>query len=74
MARWPRSSALAAGLLSAALVVLVRLPPFIATLGVMGITRGAAFIITEGRYFDVSSKLPAAGGRSACPPTGSRRS
>ena len=38
-------------------IVLVRLPPFIATLGVMGITRGAAFIITEGRYFDVSSKL-----------------
>jgi ribose/xylose/arabinose/galactoside ABC-type transport system permease subunit len=48
---------LAAGTLSSALVVLVRLPPFIATLGVMGITRGAAFIITEGRYFDVSSKL-----------------
>jgi len=47
----------AAGLLSAALVVLVRLPPFIATLGVMGITRGAAFIITEGQYFDVSSRL-----------------
>jgi ribose/xylose/arabinose/galactoside ABC-type transport system permease subunit len=48
---------LAAGLLSAALIVLVRLPPFIATLGVMGITRGAAFIITEGQYFDVSSRL-----------------
>ena len=47
----------AAGTLSSALIVLVRLPPFIATLGVMGITRGAAFIITEGRYFDVSSKL-----------------
>jgi ribose/xylose/arabinose/galactoside ABC-type transport system permease subunit len=47
----------AAGLLSAALVVIVRLPPFIATLGVMGITRGAAFIITQGQYFDVSSKL-----------------
>src|SRR6186713_2986191 len=47
----------ACGLASAALVVLVRLPPFIATLGVMGIARGAAFIITEGRYFDVSSKL-----------------
>jgi ribose/xylose/arabinose/galactoside ABC-type transport system permease subunit len=46
------------GLLSAALVVLVRLPPFIATLGVMGIARGAAFILTEGRYFDVSSALP----------------
>jgi ribose transport system permease protein len=45
------------GLLSAALVVFVRLPPFIATLGVMGIARGAAFILTEGRYFDVSSVL-----------------
>jgi ribose transport system permease protein len=49
---------LASGLLTAALVVLVRLPPFIATLGMMGVTRGLAFIITEGRYFDVSSKLP----------------
>lgn len=49
---------LLAGALSSALVVLVRLPPFIATLGVMGITRGLGFIITEGRYFDVSSKLP----------------
>jgi ribose/xylose/arabinose/galactoside ABC-type transport system permease subunit len=48
-----------AGILSAALIVLVRLPPFIATLGVMGIARGAAFIITEGRYFDLSSRLPA---------------
>ena len=48
----------AAGVLSSVLVVFVRLPPFIATLGVMGITRGIAFIITEGRYFDVSSKLP----------------
>ena len=48
----------ACGLLTAALVVLVRLPPFIATLGVMGIARGAAFIITEGRYFDVSGELP----------------
>lgn len=62
---WPLGAAMAAGLatgvaagiLSSALVVLARLPPFIATLGVMGITRGAAFIITEGRYFDVSSKL-----------------
>ena len=62
---WPLGASMAAGLvvglaagaLSSALVVLVRLPPFIATLGVMGITRGAAFIITEGRYFDVSSHL-----------------
>jgi ribose transport system permease protein len=46
------------GVLSAVLVVLVRLPPFIATLGVMGMARGAAFIITEGRYFDVSGELP----------------
>jgi ribose/xylose/arabinose/galactoside ABC-type transport system permease subunit len=64
---WPLGASMGAGLavgvlsglLSAALIVLVRLPPFIATLGVMGITRGAAFIITEGRYFDVSSSLPA---------------
>jgi ribose transport system permease protein len=47
----------ASGLFTAALVVTVRLPPFIATLGVMGITRGLAFIITEGQYFDVSSRL-----------------
>jgi ribose transport system permease protein len=51
--------AAACGLLSAALIVLAGLPPFIATLGVMGIARGVAFIITEGRYFDVSSALPA---------------
>jgi ribose/xylose/arabinose/galactoside ABC-type transport system permease subunit len=48
---------LAAGALSSILIVLVRLPPFIATLGVMGITRGVAFIVTEGRYFDLSSRL-----------------
>ncbi|HXH06863.1 MAG TPA: ABC transporter permease [Vicinamibacterales bacterium] len=47
-----------AGLLTAALIVVVGLPPFIATLGVMGIARGVAFIVTEGRYFDVSSELP----------------
>ena len=46
-----------AGLVSSALIVLVKLPPFIATLGVMGITRGIAFIITEGQYYDLSSKL-----------------
>jgi ribose/xylose/arabinose/galactoside ABC-type transport system permease subunit len=51
-------TAIACGSLSAALIVLVGLPPFIATLGVMGIARGVAFIITEGRYFDVSSALP----------------
>jgi ribose/xylose/arabinose/galactoside ABC-type transport system permease subunit len=53
------SAAVACGALSAVLVTGVRLPPFIATLGVMGIARGAAFIITEGRYFDVSGALPA---------------
>jgi ribose/xylose/arabinose/galactoside ABC-type transport system permease subunit len=46
-----------AGSLTSVLVVAVKLPPFIATLGVMGMTRGLAFIITEGRYFDLSSKL-----------------
>jgi ribose/xylose/arabinose/galactoside ABC-type transport system permease subunit len=48
-----------AGAVSAMLVVTIGLPPFIATLGVMGITRGLAFIITEGRYIDVSAHLPA---------------
>jgi len=48
----------ACGVLTASLVVPIGLPPFIATLGVMGIARGAGFIITEGRYFDVSSRLP----------------
>jgi ribose/xylose/arabinose/galactoside ABC-type transport system permease subunit len=64
-ANWPLGSSLlvslavglASGALSALLIVAVKLPPFIATLGVMGITRGLAFIITEGRYFDLSSKL-----------------
>lgn len=48
---------LVTGTLSSILVVKVKLPPFIATLGVMGITRGVAFIITEGQYYDLSSKL-----------------
>ena len=47
-----------AGLLSASLIVRLRLPPFIATLGVMGIWRGLAFIITEARFYDLSAKLP----------------
>ena len=65
-AGWPLAPAIlvallvgiAAGALSATLIVAVKLPPFIATLGVMGITRGVAFIITEGQYFDLSSQLP----------------
>lgn len=64
-AHWPLGLSMLAGLLvgvvtglvSSALIVLVKLPPFIATLGVMGIARGAAFVITEGRYFDVSREL-----------------
>jgi len=64
-AGWPLGASMIAGLsvgvvsglVTSVLIVLVRLPPFIATLGVMGITRGAAFIITEGRYYDVSSHL-----------------
>lgn len=64
-AAWPLPAAMlagllmgvSAGLLSSLLIVSVRLPPFIATLGVMGIARGAAFIITEGRYFDLSAQL-----------------
>lgn len=46
------------GLITSLLIVTVKLPPFIATLGVMGITRGIAFIITEGQYYDISGRLP----------------
>ena len=57
--RRPARSASLSGLLTSLLIVIVKLPPFIATLGMMGITRGIAFIITEGQYYDVSSRLPA---------------
>jgi ribose transport system permease protein len=50
---------IACGAAAAALVVMARLPPFIATLGVMGIARGTAFLVTEGRFYDLSSRLPA---------------
>ena len=49
---------LTAGLASSWLIVGMRLPPFIATLGVMGIWRGAGYIITEARFYDLSAKLP----------------
>ena len=49
---------LVAGLVSSWLIVRVGLPAFIATLGVMGIWRGTAFIVTEARFYDLSSKLP----------------
>lgn len=49
---------LAAGLVSSWLIVGMKLPPFIATLGVMGIWRGVGFIITEARFYDLSAKLP----------------
>ena len=48
----------AAGLASSWLIVRIGLPPFIATLGVMGIARGVAFIITEARYYDLSRQVP----------------
>lgn len=46
------------GVITSILNVTVKLPPFIATLGVMGITRGIAFIVTEGQYYDISGRLP----------------
>jgi ribose transport system permease protein len=49
---------LASGAVSSVLIVRVGLPPFIATLGVMGIARGLAFLVTEGRFYDLSSELP----------------
>ncbi len=49
---------LSAGLVSSWLIVGMKLPPFIATLGVMGIWRGVGYIITEARFYDLSAKLP----------------
>lgn len=49
---------LASGALAALLVVRVGLPPFIATLGLMGIARGLAFVVTEGRFYDLSARIP----------------
>ena len=66
-AGWPLPAAIAAGVsvglasgaLAAALIVGARLPPFIATLGTMGIARGLAFLVTEGRFYDLSRWLSA---------------
>ncbi len=66
VAGWSLPASMAAGLLvgplaglaSSWLVVKVKVPPFIATLGVMGIWRGFGFVVTEARFYDLSSKLP----------------
>jgi ribose/xylose/arabinose/galactoside ABC-type transport system permease subunit len=60
---WASASAgllvgLVVGLISSWLIVRVGLPPFIATLGLMGIARGTAYIVTEARFYDLSAKLP----------------
>lgn len=65
-AGWPLVPSAAAGLLVGAavglvsswLIVGVGLPPFIATLGMMGVARGVAFIVTEARYYDLSRRIP----------------
>jgi ribose transport system permease protein len=64
-AGWPLGLAALAGVavgglsggLAALLVVGARLPPFIATLGVMGMARGLAVLVTEGRFYDLSRWL-----------------
>ena len=40
---------IACGLLNGAFISIGRLPPFIATLGMMSVARGAALVFTEGR-------------------------
>lgn len=65
-ASWPLWAAVGAGIavggvsgaLAALLITWVGLPPFIATLGVMGLARGSAFLITQGGFYDLSAQLP----------------
>ncbi|GIW45422.1 MAG: monosaccharide-transporting ATPase [Candidatus Binatia bacterium] len=66
VAAWPWGAAAVAslavgttcGIVAAVLVTAFRLPPFVATLGVMGVARGSAFLMTEGRFYDLSAYLP----------------
>lgn len=71
-AGWPLPLAIAAcvltgavcGMLNGVLVAFGRLPPFIATLGMMSIARGAALLVTDGRPvsgFDASFRWLATG-------------
>ena len=58
--RWRSRSALACGLVNGALISWGGLPPFIVTLGMMSIARGAALLFTEGRPvsgFDASFRV-----------------
>jgi len=48
--------ALIPGLINGVLIARVRIPPFIATLGMFGIVRGAAFLLTDGQQ--VIGNLP----------------
>ncbi|MDZ4767268.1 MAG: ABC transporter permease [Chloroflexota bacterium] len=50
--------ALIPGIINGALITRVKVPPFIATLGMFGIVRGAAFLLTDGQ--NVVGDLPAA--------------
>ncbi|MBK8025820.1 MAG: ABC transporter permease [Chloroflexi bacterium] len=49
-------AALIPGLINGVLIARVRIPPFIATLGMFGIVRGAAFLLTDGQQ--VVGNLP----------------
>jgi ribose/xylose/arabinose/galactoside ABC-type transport system permease subunit len=47
------------GTLAAAMIVKINLLPFIATLGIMGVARGLAYIMMAGKtYIDLSAKVP----------------
>lgn len=49
---------LGAGLLNALLVVVVELPPFIATLALMLIARGTAFLISQNEHLSIPDTVP----------------
>ena len=64
--RWRIAVGVACGLLNGALVSWGGLPPFIVTLGMMSVARGAALLVTEGRPVSgFDGGLPLAGDRAS---------
>ena len=56
----------ALGAISGTLIAKLRVPPFVVTLGMLGICRGMTFVLTSGRPSSVSPRRWEPSGTSAC--------